>query len=206
MDRFPQITLASNSPRRAALLSQMGFSFQIMVSEISEESRFPTDPVKQVKELSERKARAVLDRVHQGLIIGADTVVSLEGRIFGKPVDKQEAKEMLSALSGRTHTVSTGFTLIQIGGKTISDLESTSVTFRKLDQWEIEDYVESGEPMDKAGAYGIQDRSGLFVERIDGCFYNVVGFPLTRFFKRLKQLWDLDTLRQALTCREKEVQ
>jgi len=140
--------------------------------------------------------------VREGLVVGADTVVSLEGEILGKPKDEKEAKSMLMKLSGKTHDVFTGFTLIQIGSNPLSDVERTSVTFRDLDEWEVDDYVETGGPMDKAGGYGIQDRSGLFVDRIEGCFYNVVGFPLTKFYESLKQLWDVETIRRILTEQE----
>ena len=199
MKSLPRITLASGSPRRAALLRQMEFPFQVVSKEISEESVSTSDPMERVIELSRRKAEAVLDRVREGLVVGADTVVFLEGEILGKPRDKKEAKSMLMKLSGKTHDVFTGFTLIQIGGNLLSDVERTSVTFRDLDEWEVDDYVETGGPMDKAGGYGIQDRSGLFVDRIEGCFYNVVGFPLTKFYESLKQLWGVEMIRRVLT-------
>jgi septum formation protein len=121
--------------------------------------------------------------------VGADTIVALDGDMLGKPESRAEAGRMLRRLSGRTHEVFTGFTLIDAGtGGRIRGVERTAVTFRRLDDWEIDGYVATGLPMDKAGAYGIQDRSGLFVDRIDGCFYNVVGFPLTKFFEGLKTL------------------
>lgn len=195
---LPQITLASRSPRRAALLRQMGFSFRTASKEISEESVSLVDPAEYVIELSKRKAEAVLDCVEEGLIIGADTVVFIDGEILGKPKGKSEAVTMLMKLSGKTHEVFTGFTLIEVGGNRFSDVERTSVTFRDLEEWEVEDYVETGGPMDKAGGYGIQDRSGLFVDRIEGCFYNVVGFPLTRFYEGLKRFWDVEILRQVI--------
>jgi septum formation protein len=176
----------------------MGFKFQIISSNLSETLNTYADPEEQTIALSRMKAESVLDRVSKGLVIGADTVVSLDGCIYGKPGDKQEAKQMLYTLSDRMHTVTTGFTLIQIHGKTISDVEKTQVVFRKLESWEIDDYVETGSPLDKAGGYGIQDCSGLFVDRIEGCFYNVVGFPLTKFYECLKQIWDMETLRQVI--------
>lgn len=198
MKNLPRITLASRSPRRAALLRQMGFSFQVVVEDVSEEGVSASDPVAHVVTLSRKKAEAVLDRVEDGVIIGADTVVYLDGEILGKPKDKAEARAMLMKLSGKTHEVFTGFTLIQIGGEHLSDVERTSVTFRHLEEWEVDDYVETGKPLDKAGGYGIQDRSGLFVDRIEGCFYNVVGFPLTKFYEGLKRLWDVETIRRVL--------
>lgn len=200
MNPVPRIVLASQSPRRAALLRQMGFQFQVISGEVSEKEVKISDPVAHVLELSKRKAQAVLDQVEEGLVIGADTVVFLEGQILGKPSDKTEAKTMLMSLSGKTHQVFTGFYLIQVSGKQISDVERTSVTFRELEEWEVDDYVKTGRPLDKAGGYGIQDQSGFFVERIDGCFYNVVGFPLTKFYEALKRILDLDTLRRLYTC------
>jgi septum formation protein len=198
MKNVPKIYLASKSPRRAALLKQMGFSFQILDGDVPEKDVPADDPVKHVLELSKRKAKAAASRIQDGIVVGADTVVYLNGVILGKPKDKDEAKTMLMMLSGMTHEVFTGFTIIASDGRQVSDHERTSVTFRKLESWEVEDYVATGSPLDKAGAYGIQDRSGLFVDRIEGCFYNVVGFPLTKFYKALKELLDVDTLSRIL--------
>jgi len=198
MKSIPRIILASRSPRRADLLRKMGFLFEIISREIPEETCRLSNPIERVIDLSRRKAEAVLEIVEEGLIIGADTIVYLDGEIFGKPGDKEEARHMLMKLAGRTHEVFTGFTILQVGGKQISDMERTAVTFRDLETWEVDDYVATGGPMDKAGGYGIQDRSGLFVDRIEGCFYNVVGFPLTKFYEGLKQLWDVDTIRSVI--------
>ncbi len=197
-DQLPKLTLASRSPRRASLLKQMGFVFEVVSVPISEESVKISNPEDKTIALSRLKASAVLDRVLEGVIIGADTVVCLKGEILEKPVDQEEARIMLRKLSGETHEVYTGFTLIQIGGNRLSDVEKTSVTFRQLEEWEIDDYVQTGSPLDKAGGYGIQDRSGLFVDRIEGCFYNVVGFPLTKFWEGLKQFFGPETLRRIL--------
>jgi septum formation protein len=176
--------LASRSPRRAQLLSLIGLQFRIEPSEFDESSLNETDPIKHVMKSSGAKAKDVAGRSNNGTIIGADTVVVLDGNILGKPSDEAHAIEMLHRLSGRTHEVYTGFTLIQMPeGRTVSAYERTKVHFRELEDWEIADYVDSKSPMDKAGAYGIQDQSAVFVDRIDGCFYNVVGFPLTKFFK-----------------------
>jgi septum formation protein len=123
------------------------------------------------------------------LIVSADTIVVLDRRILGKPADAVEAKSMLTSLSGRTHEVYTGFTILgQPIGKTVTEHVVTSVSFRSLAEWEIDEYVSSGKPMDKAGAYGIQDRSAVFVDRIEGCFYNVVGFPLSKFYTTLQRI------------------
>lgn len=176
----------------------MGFVFEVVSVPVPEESVDILDPEKRTIALSRQKASVVLDRVREGIVIGADTVVCLKGEVLGKPKDHAEAKTMLMKLSGRTHEVYTGFTLIQIGGDQLSDVERTSVTFRKLEEWEIDDYVRTGGPLDKAGGYGIQDRSGLFVDRIEGCFYNVVGFPLTQFWEGLKRLLSAETARQMV--------
>ena len=196
MKPAPKIILASRSPRRSALLRQMGFQFEVRSKEISESSVAVTDPIDRVIQLSRKKAEAVLGEVEDSLIIGADTIVSLDKKIFGKPSNPEEAKDMLRSLSGKTHEVFTGFTILETRDRSISDYEKTRVTFRKIEDWEIEDYVNSGEPLDKAGAYGIQDRSGLFVDRIEGCFYNVVGFPLTKFYEALKKLFDRETIQK----------
>ena len=196
MKPAPKIILASRSPRRSALLRQMGFQFEVRSKEISESSVAVTDPIDRVIQLSRKKAEAVLGEVEDSLIIGADTIVCLDKKIFGKPSNPEEAKDMLRSLSGKTHEVFTGFTILETRDRSISDYEKTRVTFRKIEDWEIEDYVNSGEPLDKAGAYGIQDRSGLFVDRIEGCFYNVVGFPLTKFYEALKKLFDRETIQK----------
>lgn len=196
--KVPHFYLASRSPRRAALLKQMGFSFKVIPADVDEEDVNSIDPAGHVLELSRRKAEAVLNRIQSGMVVGADTIVHLEGNILGKPGDAESSKKMLSKLSGKTHEVYTGFSICEKDGKTLSDFERTDVTFRKLQKWEIEAYSASGHPFDKAGGYGIQDQSGLFVERIDGCFYNVVGFPLTKFYEALKQIWDTETLQAIL--------
>ena len=177
----------------------MGFVFDIMDPGVEENVPERGDPRTLVSALSAGKAEAVLGAVRDGWIVGADTVVVLDGEILGKPASPGRAAEMLSRLSGRTHEVFTGFTLVQAAtGRRCSDTERTAVTFRFLERWEIDDYVSSGSPMDKAGAYGIQDRSGLFVDRIEGCFYNVVGFPLTRFYEALKREAAPDDLRKLM--------
>jgi septum formation protein len=180
------LVLASESPRRAQLLSLIGLKFEIHPSRINEDLIEETDPVWHVLVLSLAKAQEVARRFENVLVIGADTIVVLDGHIMGKPATGDEAREMLHRLSGRTHQVYTGFALVEKPGKrTISDYEVTSVRFRTLHDWEIESYVETKNPMDKAGAYGIQDQSAVFADRIEGCFYNVVGFPLTKFYTTL---------------------
>jgi septum formation protein len=178
------IILASRSPRRIHLLHQIGLSFTVQESGVDEHISDGVAPEEVVGRLSLEKANRVAERLHDGIVIGADTIVVLDGKILGKPSSKGEAISMLSKLGGKTHTVFTGFAMIDVvSKKSYVDYEKTEVTFRRLSIEEIECYVESGSPMDKAGAYGIQDDYGaVFVERINGCFYTVVGFPLSKFY------------------------
>jgi septum formation protein len=128
--------------------------------------------------------------IKKGIIITADTIVVINGKIIGKPVDKNDAVRMLQNLSGSTHIVYTGFSVYNsVTDKTITDYEKTFVTFRKLKTKEIKEYVETGSPMDKAGAYGIQDDYGaVFIKKINGCYYNVVGLPLTKVFLTMNRI------------------
>jgi len=177
------IVLASRSPRRLHLLRQIGIPFTVRESGVAEVIPEGILPEEAVRRLSLEKAKKVAGEIPDGIVIGADTIVVLDGMILGKPDSKEEAISMLTKLGGRTHTVFTGFALVDVQSqKTYVDFEKTEVTFRSLGKEEIESYVESGAPMDKAGAYGIQDDYGaVFVERINGCFYTVVGFPLSKF-------------------------
>ncbi|HLF14903.1 MAG TPA: Maf family protein [Bacteroidota bacterium] len=185
-----RIILASGSPRRRHLLRQIGFSFTVDESDVPEDTDGHGSPSEIVLDLSRRKAAQVASRHPDAYIIGADTIVVLDGAVLGKPSDAGDAGRMLRLLSGRTHEVYTGFCVIEKPGeRSVSDYEVTKVTFRRLSEEEIDSYVRSGSPMDKAGAYGIQDDYGaIFVEKIEGCFYNVVGFPLTRFYLRFSEL------------------
>jgi septum formation protein len=185
--KYPPLTLASQSPRRKVLLRQIGLTFSVRISAAPETMLDHETPEHNAKRIALSKARKVAKSVKRGIVIGADTIVVLKGRILGKPRSRSEAKLMLRSLSGRMHTVYTAFALVDVEyGKHVVDIEKTKVWFRKLSESEIVEYVASGSPMDKAGAYGIQDDYGaVFVERVEGCFYNVVGFPLTRFYKAL---------------------
>jgi len=144
-------------------------------------------PASMVRRLALEKATDVAGRVRRGIVVGADTIVVLRGRVLGKPGDERQARRMLGQLSGRTHTVYTGVALVDARtDRRMTFYERTRVTFRRISQQEIRDYVRSGSPLDKAGAYGIQDDFGaVFVEKVSGCFYNVVGFPLSRFYVEL---------------------
>ena len=184
-----KIILASTSPRRVALLRQLGLNFQVMENGVKETIDPAMAPEENVLRLSYEKAEKVATSINDGLVIGADTIVVLDHHLFGKPKDPNEAVEMLKMLSGREHKVFTGFTIFEKPGeKYFSDVEVTTVKFRALEDDEIREYVRSGTPLDKAGAYGIQDDFGaVFVERIEGCFYNVVGFPLAKFYVSLRK-------------------
>jgi septum formation protein len=183
------LILASQSPRRKILLQQIGLKFKIIPSNTAELIQPTQTPQENAQRIALEKATEVAQRLRKGLVIGADTIVVLDRHILGKPRSKEDAKRMLRMLSGREHSVFTGFALIDVKTKKqMSSVEETRVRFRKLDDEEITSYVNSGSPMDKAGAYGIQDDYGaVFVEKIQGCFYNVVGFPLTRFYIALKK-------------------
>lgn len=186
-----RIILASASPRRRELLEQIGVSFEVMVSG-AEENMTAAHPGEAVRELSAVKAEAVFKEM-QGdvLVLGADTAVASEGEILGKPKGREEAVRMLQQLQGKTHQVYTGVTvLVREGGKEQqrSFYEKTDVTFYPMEPSEIESYADTGEPADKAGAYGIQGKSAVFVQKIDGDYSNVVGLPLSRVYQEIKQM------------------
>ncbi len=178
------LILASASARRVQLLRLLGLEFEVVPSNVDEDNGVAGDPVAHVRALALAKARDVAARVQRGIVVGADTVVVLGGRILGKPTNAQEARAMLALLSGKTHEVYTGFALVEKPGERMRvEHELTKVHFRQLRQEEIDAYVATGSPLDKAGAYGIQDMSAVFVDRIEGCFYNVVGLPLAKFYQ-----------------------
>jgi septum formation protein len=187
-----KLILASTSPRRAELLRAAGIAFEVFAPQI-EEARLPNEPAgKMVARLAEAKARAAAQSVgekNSAVIIGADTAVELDGEIFGKPRDAADAREMLSYLSARAHYVLTGIYLLRLpDGAARSAVETTAVTFAQLDQKEIDAYVMSGEPFDKAGGYAIQGRAARYIPRIEGCYFNVVGLPLARLYVLLSDL------------------
>ena len=184
-----RLVLASASPRRAALLSQIGLTFEIRPSDVVEppHSTYSGKRVDEVtQELALLKAKAVAQYCDEGVIIGADTLVSLDGKLLGKPADDADATAVLTQLSGTSHEVVTGVVLIDAATRrTIAWAETTQVYFRKLQSTEIAAYVASGEAADKAGAYGIQGRGAAFVRRIEGCYFNVVGLPLASLVENL---------------------
>lgn len=180
-----KIILASASPRRRELLTQCGLSFEAAPQPVDETLPKGIAPEDAVAYLSRIKARACADMQSTGaLILGADTIVAKDGVIFGKPANKEEACRMLRALSGGAHQVYTGVTLL-CGESTHTFVSKTSVFFYPLSAAEINAYVESGEPMDKAGAYGIQGKGGLLVEKMEGDYYTVVGLPIARLMREI---------------------
>lgn len=183
-----KIILASQSPRRRELLTQMGIrDFQIITPDIDERMDRALPPDKLVETISAEKAGAVAAQTGpEALVIAADTVVALEGAVLGKPRDETEAAEMLSALSGRHHQVYTGFTVIR-GSRRVTRSACTEVVFRPLTPEEIADYVKTGEPMDKAGAYGIQGVGSLLIEGIRGDYFNVMGLPVCELGRALSE-------------------
>ena len=191
--KIPRLVLASASPRRSALLSQIGLTFEVRPSDIVEppHSTYSNNPASEVtQKLALLKAAAVSQHFDDALIIGADTLVSLDGELLGKPTDDADAFKMLTHLSNTCHEVVTGVALVD--ARTEREIvwsETTQVYFRKLRSTEIDTYIASGEASDKAGAYGIQGRGAAFVRRIEGCYFNVVGLPLASLTAHLwKQL------------------
>lgn len=188
------IILASASPRRRELLTQIGLEFEVIVSE-ADESISADTPEDLVMQLSAIKAGAVYEEhkisADNTLIIGADTVVAMNGQVLGKPKDKEQAKEMLKALSDNKHEVLTGVTIISINSGNIvkeTFYEKTIVYTYPMTDSEIDEYIESGEPMDKAGSYGIQGIGAKFIKKIDGDYNNVVGLPISRIYQKIKEM------------------
>ena len=181
------VVLASASPRRRELLTRIIPSFEIRPSHVEEVRKPGETPETFAVRAAADKALHVLSGVDRGLVIGVDTIVVLGDEVLGKPVSVPEAREMLHRLSGREHQVISGLVLVEKpSGRTVSAAASTNVRFKNLAREEIEAYVKSGEPLDKAGAYGIQGSGGLFVREISGCYYNVVGLPLNLLYETLQ--------------------
>jgi len=180
--------LASASPRRKELLEQIGLKFRVEPSNYQENIRFDSEPHDLARSLSLEKARLVARNHRNALVIAADTFIVFEGRILGKPRTETEAKEMLETMSGKPHSVITGFTIIDTdSNKTVSRSVETRVHLRKLGSDEIDAYVRSREPLDKAGAYAIQGLGSVIVERIEGDYSNVIGLPLSALTESLKE-------------------
>ncbi|ADI01469.1 MAG TPA: septum formation inhibitor Maf [Syntrophothermus lipocalidus] len=184
-----RIVLASESPRRYHLLKNLGLEFEVQAPKIVENIKEGLKPDQQAVELARAKAWSIARRLHSGVVVGADTVVVIGESILGKPCDRNHAIEMLALLSGKRHQVITGICVIDCeSGLSLEGAETTEVYFRYLSREEILVYVDSGEPYDKAGGYGIQGLGALLVDRIEGCYYNVVGLPVARLYCMLKQV------------------
>lgn len=187
------LILASSSPRRQELIQYLELPVQICASEVNEETEEGLSPVDVVETLSFRKAEAVLKRLKTdgmtGIIVGSDTIVELDGQILGKPKDTTDAVRMLKDLEGKQHQVFTGVACIDIeSGHSIVKHRVTKVTMKALNDTKIKRYVETGEPFDKAGSYGIQGKGSFIIESIEGCYFNVVGLPLSLLSDMLEEM------------------
>jgi septum formation protein len=187
-----RIVLASASPRRRELLQQIGLPFEVMPGDVPEHGRPETDPKELARALAREKALAIAEQVPDGLVIGADTIVVVDGRVLGKPVDDADARAMLRLLSGRSHQVITGVAVVdRQEGRTLAvnvDHECTDVLFLPWSEADIDAYVATGEPLDKAGAYAIQGYASVLIAGIRGCYFNVVGLPLATLARMLRAL------------------
>jgi len=182
------IILASSSPRRRELLTQAGIPFIVMPGDVDEENaELYGTPGQKAEQLALMKARNVAEKLTSGLVLGADTIVVCDDELFGKPQDVEDARRMLSRMNGREHQVITGTALLDVKrGKARVDHVSTRVRFATLTEAEISAYIQTGEPFGKAGAYAVQGKGALLVERMDGCYSNVVGLPLQKLHQLMK--------------------
>ncbi|HVB08437.1 MAG TPA: Maf family protein [Candidatus Acidoferrales bacterium] len=194
MTHKSKVILASSSPRRAEILRNAGFDFNVVLAHV-DESRHPSERAPDyVRRLAEGKARTVARQLAKGFaddstfIIGADTIVVIGNEILGKPSSAANAREMLRRLSGQTHEVLTGLSVLRGNSASRTAVEVTRVTFAALSKQEIEDYIATGEPFDKAGAYAIQGCGGKFISRVEGCYFNVMGLPLARLYLLLCEI------------------
>lgn len=191
------LILASASPRRRELLEKLGLKFTVCPANVDEDRLPDEDALAYPLRTAVKKAMAVADGRENAIVIAADTVVALDDEILGKPKSEDEAKAMLRRLSGREHIVITGIGIADtVSGRTLSTTEQTIVYFYPLTAEEIDAYVASGEPMDKAGAYGIQGKGSLLVRKIDGDYFNVVGLPLGKLYRLLLNM-DADILKKT---------
>ena len=179
-----RLVLASGSPRRKELLAQAGYDFEVRAADIDESRRENEEPAAYVQRLALEKAQAIGVHFPDATIIGADTTVALDNHVLNKPKDRADAERMLRLLSGRTHQVHTGVAVVH-GEKSLPHVETTNVVFRALEEEELSTYLASGDPLDKAGAYGIQGYAARWIPRIEGDYFNVVGLPIAALVKLL---------------------
>ncbi len=181
------IILASKSPRRKELLKKIGLKFKVVESNYREDIDLKLNPRELVKKFSLEKAKIVFKKYKKSIIIAADTIVLCNGKILGKPKDKKDAERMLRFLSSKTHLIITGFTIID-GQKIITKFIETKVYMREIKKYEIDFYLKTNEPYDKAGAYAIQEKGSVFIEKVEGDFLNAVGLPIYALTQELKNL------------------
>ena len=181
-----RVILASKSPRRRELMSLLHIPFEVIVSDIDEQIDYSKDLVKEIEKLSYQKAKAVFDKNQDALVIGSDTIVKIGNDVLGKPKSLQEAKDMLHELSDKTHEVVTGVTILY-KDKTETFSSVAQVCFYPLSEEEIDEYVNTNEPMDKAGSYAIQGDAAKFIKSINGDYYTIVGLPIAELYHRLKK-------------------
>ncbi|MGM0598928.1 MAG: Maf family protein [Candidatus Rifleibacteriota bacterium] len=195
-NKIPKLYLASKSPRRREILTNLDIDFEVIDSDYEEKFSdvVGLKPEEQAAKLAGFKAFHASSNLREGIVTGADTIVVKGDTILGKPENDQQAREMLHSLSGNDHKVITGIAVVDVAGlKTLSHAEITKVSFRDLSSRDVEFYLDTKEPFDKAGAYGIQGHAGLFVDRIEGCYFNVVGFPVVAFRNLILKLgYDLN--------------
>ncbi|MFX1295238.1 MAG: Maf family protein [Promethearchaeota archaeon] len=183
-----KIYLASASPRRKMLLSKVGINFQLIKPKYEEKMDDKLEPEEYAKKNAIQKVKSVLNKITDGLIITADTIVVKDNEILGKPKDKDDARRMLEILSGTSHFVVTAIVVFNKGlNKMENKVERTKVFMRDMSKKEIQRYIDSGEPLDAAGAYKIQEKGAKFIKRIEGCYYNVVGLPIATLIEMLKK-------------------
>lgn len=186
----PKLILASKSPRRAEILRAVAWPFAQIAANIDETRQQDEDAIAYVKRLAQTKAETVARQIGEGLVLGADTVVVIDGEILGQPRDNADARRMLELLNGKWHEVLTGVALVHAGAEqqTLVAHESTRVRFCRMSDEEIDWYVSTGEPNDKAGAYAIQGQGGLFIEEIAGDYFNIVGLPIRLVYELARKL------------------
>ncbi|MGB9839302.1 Maf family protein [Thermovenabulum sp.] len=183
-----KLVLASSSPRRIELLKQIGLDFEVIPANIEEEKIIELKPDELVQKLAIEKVISVSKKVRNSIVIGADTLVYAENKVLGKPRTEKEALDMLLLLSNKWHKVYSGIAVLDTETqKLITDVEESGVKFKSISEKEAKNYIQTGEPMDKAGAYAIQGKGAVFIERIEGCYYNIVGLPLFKLVKLLEQ-------------------
>jgi septum formation protein len=183
-----KLILASSSPRRAEILTAVGWPFLAVTAGIDETRRPDEPPVEYVQRLAKEKAEAVASSLESGLVLGADTTVVVEQTLLGQPHDQDDARRMLRLLSGKWHEVLTGVAIVRVSGESKVDYETTRVRFAEMSEKEIDWYISTGEPQGKAGAYAVQGAAALFIEEIQGDYFNIVGLPIRLVFEMVKAM------------------